>query len=52
MPMESQAERRFLWATKPDVAKKMEKDTPKGEKLPEHVKPATSKKGAKGRGQK
>jgi hypothetical protein len=30
MPMKSQAERRWLWANKPE--------TPKGAKLPEHVK--------------
>ncbi len=37
MPMKSQAERGYLWANKPDVAKKLEAGTPKGAKLPEHV---------------
>jgi hypothetical protein len=41
MPMKSQAQRGFLWAKKPKIAAKMEKDTPKGmkgKKLPYHVK--------------
>ena len=38
MPMLSQAQRAFLWANKPDVAKKFEAKTPKGKKLPKHVK--------------
>jgi hypothetical protein len=36
MPMESQAQRRWMWAKKPAMAKRWEKETPKG-KLPEHV---------------
>ena len=37
MPMRSQAQRGFLWATHPKVAKEFEKHTPKGKKLPKHV---------------
>lgn len=37
MPMESQAQRGYLWANHPDVAKKFEAETPKGESLPQHV---------------
>ena len=40
MPMESKAQRAFLWAKHPDVAAEFEKHTPKGEKLPEHKKGA------------
>jgi hypothetical protein len=36
--MKSQAQRRMLWATNPEVAKKFEKETPKGKKLPNKVK--------------
>lgn len=38
MLMKSKAQRRYLHATHPDVAAKFEKETPKGKKLPEHVK--------------
>jgi hypothetical protein len=37
MPMESQAQRRKLWATNPKVAQEFEDKTPKGKKLPERV---------------
>lgn len=37
MPMKSQAQRRYLWAKHPDVAKKFEKETPKGKKLPKRI---------------
>ena len=40
MPFKSQAQRRFLYATNPNVAKKFAKHTPKGKKLPERVKEA------------
>jgi hypothetical protein len=36
--MKSQAQRRFLWATNPEMARKWEKETPKGKKLPNKVK--------------
>ena len=38
MPMRSQQQRKYLWATNPSVAKKFEKETPKGKKLPKRVK--------------
>ena len=37
MPLKSQKERAYLWANKPDVARKMEADTPKGTKLPRYA---------------
>lgn len=37
MPMQSQAQRRKLWATNPKVAQEFEDKTPKGKKLPERV---------------
>lgn len=39
MPLKSKAQRRYLHATNPTLAAKFEKETPKGKKLPEHVKP-------------
>jgi hypothetical protein len=38
MPFKSKAQREFLYATNPKVAKEFAKHTPKGLKLPEHVK--------------
>lgn len=38
MPFKSQAQRGYLYANDPAVAKKFEKDTPKGKKLPKRVK--------------
>jgi hypothetical protein len=38
MPIKSKAQRRFLWATNPEVARKFENETPKGKKLPNKVK--------------
>ena len=35
MPMKSQSQRRFLWATDPKLAAEFESKTPKGKKLPE-----------------
>lgn len=43
MPFKSEAQRRLLWMKYPNIAKKFAKDTPKGKKLPMHVK----KKGGK-----
>lgn len=37
MPMKSEAQRKYLWATHPKVAKEFESKTPKGKKLPEHT---------------
>jgi hypothetical protein len=42
MPMKSKAQRRFLHANEPEVAKQFEKETPKGKKLPERVKKSGS----------
>jgi hypothetical protein len=39
MPFKSEAQRKFLWATEPKLAKKWAKETPKGKKLPPKVKP-------------
>lgn len=40
MPFKSEAQRRFLYATNPKVAKKFSKHTPAGTKLPDRVKKA------------
>lgn len=36
MPFKSQAQRAYLYAKHPEIAKRWEKETPEG-KLPEHV---------------
>jgi hypothetical protein len=38
MPMKSKAQRAYLWATNPKVAREFESKTRKGTKLPKHVK--------------
>lgn len=38
MPMRSEAQRKYLWAKHPEVAREFEDATPKGKKLPQHVK--------------
>lgn len=38
MPFKSKAQRAFLYANKPSVAAKYEAETPKGARLPKHVK--------------
>ena len=38
MPFKSKAQRRFLYAKEPEVAKEYESKTPKGKKLPEKKK--------------
>lgn len=40
MPFRSEAQRRFLFAKHPDVAREFADATPKGTKLPDHVKKA------------
>ena len=40
MPFKSEAQRRFLWAKHPDVAREFADATPKGSKLPDKVKHA------------
>lgn len=37
MPLKSQAQRKWMHATHPDMAKRWEKETPKGKKLPKKV---------------
>ncbi len=37
MPFKSNAQRKYLFAKKPKVAKEFAAHTPKGKKLPEHV---------------
>lgn len=37
MPFKSQAQRGFMYANHPEIAKEFEAATPKGKKLPEHV---------------
>lgn len=38
MPIKSQAQRAWLHINKPELAKKFEKETPKGKSLPKKVK--------------
>lgn len=38
MPFKSKAQRAFLFANKPELAKEFAKDSVKGKRLPEHVK--------------
>jgi hypothetical protein len=38
MPFKSKSQRKWMYANKPAMAKKWEKETPKSKKLPEHVK--------------
>jgi len=40
MPFKSQAQRAYMHINHPDIADRWEKHTPKGKKLPEHVKKA------------
>jgi len=37
MPFKSEAQRKFLYAKHPEIAKEFQEATPKGAKLPEHV---------------
>lgn len=37
MPFVSNAQRRFMYAKHPELAKEFQAATPKGKKLPEHV---------------
>lgn len=38
MPFRSEAQRKFMYAKHPELAKEFESATPKGKKLPYHVK--------------
>lgn len=44
MPYKSEAQRRFMHAKKPKLAKEFDAKTPKGKKLPEKVKKKKGKK--------
>ena len=46
MPFKSEAQRRYLWMKEPKVAEEFASKTPKGKKLPMHVK-KKKKKGKK-----
>jgi len=37
MPFKSEAQRKYMYAKHPKLAKEFEKKTPKGKKLPKHV---------------
>ncbi len=43
MPFKSEAQRKYLYANEPAVAKKFAAETPKGAKLPEKVKQSKRK---------
>ena len=40
MPFKSDAQRRFMYAKHPEIAKEFSEKTPKGADLPEHVRKA------------
>jgi len=44
MPFKSDAQRRFMYAKHPEIAKEFSEHTPKGADLPEHVKRKAKKK--------
>lgn len=44
MPFVSQAQRAYLYSQHPDIAKRWEKETPKGKKLPSRLHPHIDKK--------
>jgi hypothetical protein len=46
MPFQSQAQRGFMYAKHPELAKEFEAATPKGKKLPYHKKKTDKKKAA------
>lgn len=43
MPFVSDAQRKFMYANHPEIAKRWQKHTPKGKDLPEHVKKAIAR---------
>ena len=49
MPFKSEAQRRYLYAKHPEVAREFESVTPRGKKLPKHAKkkPRRGKKGGR-----
>lgn len=48
MPFQSKAQRKYLFAKKPAVAEEFASKTPKGKKLPEHVRHKAMKRMASG----
>lgn len=46
MPFRSQAQRKKLWATNPELARKFERETPKDARLPERVNERSARKEA------
>ena len=46
MPFKSQAQRNYMYATKPAMAKKFSSETPKGKKLPARVNKVEARKSA------
>ncbi|MDD2493958.1 MAG: hypothetical protein PHE29_02080 [Tissierellia bacterium] len=47
MPFKSQAQRAYMYAKHPKLAKEFESETPKGKKLPKKLTKKVSKKGKK-----
>ena len=47
MPFRSKAQRKFMYAKHPEIAAEFEAKTPKGKKMPEHVKAKPKKRGRK-----
>jgi hypothetical protein len=43
MPFKSEAQRRFMYARHPEIAKHFSEKTPKGAHLPEHVREAAKR---------
>ena len=52
MPFKSQKQRAWMYKNKPKMAKKWEKETPKGGKLPKKVKRKAKKKAMKRKAKK
>jgi len=52
MPFKSEAQRRFMYAKHPEIAKRFQKHTPKGADLPEHVKKSAQEAIAEALGEK
>jgi hypothetical protein len=48
-PFKSESQRKFMYANNPEMAKRWEKETPKGKKLPNKVKTKVQSKMAKKR---
>lgn len=43
MPFKSEAQRRWMYKNNPEMAKRWEGETPKGKRLPKHVKKSKRK---------